>query len=81
MLSPPVGEIAERTDDDSRSNRRPIELPWLDLRTAEPQYKGYDAAVSRPHSIIVKGLECCADPLSIVNRSAPASFNLLADLG
>jgi hypothetical protein len=67
---PPVGEITEKTEEDSRSNRRPIALigspacqrsqisdRWL------PSNK-CDVAVSYPHSILDKRLECCADQLN-----------------
>jgi hypothetical protein len=65
-----VGEITENTDEDSRSNRRPIELigsrPASDPRSriAGPQSSKCDAAASCPHSIFATRLECCADQLS-----------------
>src|ERR1700751_1777946 len=70
---PPVGEITEKTDEDSRSKRRPIEL--IDSpadsdprsQTAEPQNNRCDVAASCPPSIFAKRLECCAD------RSSPPS--------
>src|SRR6476646_3360787 len=73
---PPVGEITEKTDEDSRSNRRPIELidspACQRSQTAEPQNNRCDVAASCPHSIFAKRLECCAD------RSSPPRK---ADLG
>jgi hypothetical protein len=59
---PPVGEITEKTDEDSRSNRRPIELigsrPTSDPRSriARPQSSKCDAAASCPHSIFAKNV-------------------------
>ena len=67
---PPVGEITEKTDEDSRSNRRPIELIGSRLasdprsRIVGPQSNKCDAAASCPHSIFAKRLKCCADQLS-----------------
>src|SRR6478752_7961594 len=62
---PPVGEITEKTDEDSRSNRRPIELIGSPAcqrsRTAERPSNKCDVAVSSPHPIFAKRLECCAD--------------------
>src|ERR1700712_311104 len=67
---PPVGEITEKTEEDSRSNRRPIELIGTPAcqrprsRAAEQPSNKYDVVVSCPHSIFAKRLECCADQLS-----------------
>src|SRR6516225_2107310 len=67
---PPVGEITEKTDEDSRSNRRPIDSstrqPASDPRsqTAEPQINRCGVTASCPHSISAKRLECCTDRLS-----------------
>ena len=67
---PPVGEIIEKTDEDSRSNRRPIELidspAASDPRsqTAEPQNNRCELAASYPHSTFAKRLECCSDRLN-----------------
>src|SRR5258708_35317016 len=76
---PPVGEITEKTDEDSRSNRRPIELigspacqrSQISDRWAA-EYK-CDVAVSCPHSIFSTRLECCADQLSPLPQRDVAS--------
>src|ERR1700730_13427328 len=67
---PPVGEITEKTEEDSRSNRRrshsSAPQPASDPRSQTvglPSNK-CDVAVSCPHSILDKRLECCADQLN-----------------
>ena len=67
---PPVGEITEKTDEDSgqigvRSNssaRQPASDPRSRI-AGRPSNK-CDVAVSCPHSIFAKRLECCVDQLS-----------------
>jgi hypothetical protein len=53
---PPVGEITEKTEQDSRSNGRPIALIGSPAcqrsQTAELPSNRCDAAVSYPHSIL-----------------------------
>jgi hypothetical protein len=57
---PPVGEITEKTEEDSRSNRHPIELIGSPAasdprsRIAEQPSNKCDVAVSCPHSIFAK---------------------------
>ena len=67
---PPVGEITENTDEDSRSNRRPIELinsrPASDPRsqTAERMSSRCDVVASWSTLHLAKRLVCCADQLN-----------------
>src|ERR1700692_5095517 len=66
---PPVGEITEKTEEDSRSNRRPIASAPQPASDPRSQTVGLpsnkcDVAVSCPHSILDKRLECCADQLN-----------------
>ena len=65
---PPVGEITEKTDAgqigvrSKSSARRPASDPRS--RIAGRLSNKCDVAVSCPHSIFAKRLECCADQLS-----------------
>src|ERR1700692_611914 len=65
---PPAGEITEKTEEDSRSNRRPIALIGSAngprSQTVGLPSNKCDVAVSYPHSILDKRLECCADQLN-----------------
>jgi hypothetical protein len=73
---PPVGEITEKTEEDSRSNRRPIELIGSPAcqrsrsRTAGRPSNKCDVAVSCPHSTSELGLECCVDQLNPPPKAA-----------
>src|ERR1700726_2096747 len=57
---PPVGEITEKTEEDSRSNRRPIELigspacQRSQSQTVALRSNKCDVAVSYPNSILEK---------------------------
>src|ERR1700716_4201901 len=72
---PPVGEITEKTDEDSgqigvRSNssaHRPASDPRSRI-AGQPSNK-CDLAVSCPHSIFATRLECCADQLSPLRKA------------
>jgi len=65
-----VGEITEKTEEDSRSNRRPIALIGSPAcQRSRSQTVGLpsnkcDVVVSYPHSILDKRLECCDDQLN-----------------
>src|SRR5258707_13343146 len=65
---PPVGEITEKTDEDSRSNRRPIELidspACQRSHTAEPQnFSGTFRRALLPWS------ECPSNPMKVYKRN------------
>ena len=73
---PPVGEITEKTkrtpgQTGARSNSSARRLASDPIsRTAERPSNKYDVAVSCPHSIFAKRLECCADQLSPPRNAA-----------